>query len=554
MLSSIASSYVTYALLLLLSPYIVLLLQILLASCRTLVEWRRNGVTVFNPSWSTLKLFIESFIDHVRPRALFDAIMLDFHKLSEQGGGLYGWISPIGKPFLVVTDPGVLSQIIVQNADKLTKWHAFGCLEYFRRTELPSKVNAWRVVHRVASKFPINDKEFQSCISKLTHKYISKFASSSEGEFQDFSIHTKEFYWQVVLLMVIGEDALGHDEEPGGDLVDIKTFIELYKCGWTACIRCLGQVWAHVLSFYMYCQFFPSVHNYRTSVSSLRAQMLRRIHRHKAKSAKSLSDKKSKWCILNVIENEMCDEDQLEIAMEFLFTGASSVTTILTWLVYHIGENPDLQMEIRQELRKIIEKDSSSSFVDVGECGQCYDFPSSDWIISDQLHSVNCPILEATIKETLRMYPPIHIGRLALDDFDITTNTGKRVKVSRGTDIMSNPWFFQRNANNFENPHKFDHVRFLNRPYNVPSWHPFSLGVRSCPGMRIGMAVLKTIAANIVLKYHIEVRDSNISQNNSSGTSQFDSDMMLPCTPINTYMKFRSISSLEESSNFDDIK
>ena len=43
----------------------------------------------------------------------------------------------------------------------------------------------------------------------------------------------------------------------------------------------------------------------------------------------------------------------------------------------------------------------------------------------------NCPILEATIKETLRMYPPIHIGRLALADFDITTNTGKKIKVSK---------------------------------------------------------------------------------------------------------------------------
>ena len=205
---SVAVSHLPYVTLLLLSPYIFLLLQIVQASCRTLLEWRRSGVLIFYPSWETLKVVIQSIVYKSRPREMFDKIMSDFRRLSSQAGGLYGWLSPLGKPFLVVTDAGVLSQIIVQNANKLTKWHAFGCLEYFRRTELPSNVNAWKVVHRVASKFPVHDEGFQSCLSQLINKYISEFASLSSEEYQDISVHTKEFYWQVVLLMVIGEDAV----------------------------------------------------------------------------------------------------------------------------------------------------------------------------------------------------------------------------------------------------------------------------------------------------------------------------------------------------------
>ena len=81
-----------------------------------------------------------------------------------------------------------------------------------------------QVVHKVASKFPINDVEFQSCFAKLTNKYIQEFAALSSKEHQDFSLHTKEFYWQVVLLMVIGKDALGNEHEYGND--KIRTTVE----------------------------------------------------------------------------------------------------------------------------------------------------------------------------------------------------------------------------------------------------------------------------------------------------------------------------------------
>ena len=224
----------------------------------------------------------------------------------------------------------------------------------------------------------------------------------------------------------------------------------------------------------------------------------------------------------------------------------------------HPHAETDLQKQIRNELQEVLKEDTSSSFVNINQNGQYNDadkiynkttnndFSSANWITSDALNGDSCPILEAALKETLRMYPPIHIGRLALADFEITTCMGKRVKISKGTDIMSNPWFFQRNEDNFKNPHEFDHTRFLNKTYNaVPSWHPFSLGVRSCPGMRIGFAVLKTIVANIIINYHVQIKETNplVDHDDTCSTSpQFDSNLMLPCTPTNTFMKFKRIS------------
>jgi hypothetical protein len=50
----------------------------------------------------------------------------------------------VGKPFVILHAESVLEQVLVKNASKLTKHHAFGVLELFRRTDLPSG-DAWKV-------------------------------------------------------------------------------------------------------------------------------------------------------------------------------------------------------------------------------------------------------------------------------------------------------------------------------------------------------------------------------------------------------------------------
>jgi len=50
----------------------------------------------------------------------------------------------VGKPFVILHAESVLEQVLVKNASKLTKHHAFGVLELFRKTDLPSG-DAWKV-------------------------------------------------------------------------------------------------------------------------------------------------------------------------------------------------------------------------------------------------------------------------------------------------------------------------------------------------------------------------------------------------------------------------
>lgn len=348
----------------------------------------------------------------------------------------------------------------------------------------------------------MNDIDFQFIVSKMLAEYCDNFAEKSCVGRICFADYTRDFYWKLVLVMVIGERAI--DEA-------LEDLISLYRDAWIACIAALGQPGAHMFSFYMSLPL-PTVIKYKSLTSKLRARIKELI---KCRD-------RPKWCILSVIENEMSEADQLEVAMEFLFTGASSVTTSLVWMIWHIALDKNLQQMIRVEAQEALKNSFDPVHADASNTF------AENWLISDSMKS--CSVLEAALKETLRMYPPIHIGRLSVEDFVVTNAIGEKVTIPRGTDIMSNMWFVHRDEKNWSDPNSFDYSRFIDKPHNVPNYHPFSMGVRACPGQRIAYNVLKLVAANMVLKYDIEPLVG-------APDTKFAENLMLPVTPSNILLR-----------------
>jgi len=415
-------------------------------------------------------------------------------KSFQGGSGLKCWVTPVGKPFIVISDANVLAQVIVENAGKLTKHHAFGILELFRKTDLKSGP-AWKVVHRIASKFPINDVELQDGLQEMLSKFIDSLDTiNSDTCFADF---TRSYYWELVLYLVCG---------PAKDNAERLKLRNLYAKSWIACIDALGQPLAHSFSAYMWLPL-PKVIRYRYLSWKLRNEILKDIKSGGHKS----------FTVLSVISNEMSVEDQLEVAMEFMFTGASSVTSSLIFFIYELAKDKNLQALIRKEVLSIGDTKQAATSV--------------FWLRANELSE--CTHLEAALREVLRLYSPIHIGRLTLEDFHVIDKNNNKIKIHRGTDIFSNPWFFQRNPDNFPDPDTFDHSRFINKPHNIANYHPFSMGIRSCPGQRIAYTVLKLVVANIIIQYEITSL--------SSDEPSFQPNLMLPVTPKDIYLDFKKI-------------
>ena len=133
-------------------------------------------------------------------------------------------------------------------------------------TDLKSGVEAWKVVHKVASRFSINNHELQCKLKIMLNQYcvgcgqLSSGSGSSGSKVLDFAQYTKDSYWGLVLLMVLGS---AEDTE----------LCMLYKDAWTSCIDALSSPLAHTCSFYTYIPL-PVVVRYRLLSSRLRSRMM----------------------------------------------------------------------------------------------------------------------------------------------------------------------------------------------------------------------------------------------------------------------------------------
>ncbi|KIK56481.1 hypothetical protein GYMLUDRAFT_47014 [Collybiopsis luxurians FD-317 M1] len=186
-----------------------------------------------------------------------------------------------------------------------------------------------------------------------------------------------------------------------------------------------------------------------------------------------------------------------------IFAGFDTTSNTLAFLLYELARNPELQHNLRAEIRAA-EKEASSR----GE---------SQITISDLKGMY---LLEATIKETLRYHPVApHILRTAKEDdilpiSAITTTTGQvltELPIPRGTRVILSIPAYNRNKKIFgDDAHMFNPYRWLELNHvvkNDVSLGPFanlatfSGGIRSCLGWRFAIIELQAFVVELLSKF-----------------------------------------------------
>jgi cytochrome P450 len=157
-------------------------------------------------------------------------------------------------------------------------------------------------------------------------------------------------------------------------------------------------------------------------------------------------------------------------AATFYLAGHETTANAITWTLFLLGEQPELQ-----------EQASAESQAALG-AGADSDLP-------DRL-----PLLRRILEESMRLYPPVPrldreaIGPDRIDGHDIAP----------GTIVSVWPWLLHRHKSLWDDPDAFDPDRFA--PEARAGRHrfqylPFGGGPRSCVGMRFAMAEALTILA-----------------------------------------------------------
>ncbi|XP_016772837.1 cytochrome P450 6k1 [Apis mellifera] len=182
---------------------------------------------------------------------------------------------------------------------------------------------------------------------------------------------------------------------------------------------------------------------------------------------------------VNAAKNKLTMMEAAAQAYVFFLAGFETSSTTVTFCLYELAKNQDIQNKVREEIQTMIKKNGDLTY--------------------NALNDMN--YLHKVISETLRKYPPVVIlNRICTNDVKLSTTD---FCIPKGTCIAIPVFGLHRDSNIFPNPEKFDPERFSEE--NIKTRHPyvylpFGEGPRICIGLRFGLIQTKIAIINALLK------------------------------------------------------
>ncbi|KAE8678509.1 Geraniol 8-hydroxylase [Hibiscus syriacus] len=192
-------------------------------------------------------------------------------------------------------------------------------------------------------------------------------------------------------------------------------------------------------------------------------------------------------------DNQELDRNQIKHLILDLFTaGTETTTSTLEWAMAELLHNPKTLLDARRELQQKI---GQGKMVD----------ESDDTFL---------PYLQAIVKETLRLHPPVPflLPRKAEADIEI-----HEFVVPKGAQVLINAWAIGRDPNCWDEPELFLPERLMRSEVDVKGRDfeliPFGGGRRICPGLPLAMRMLHLVLGTLIHSFDWELEDGVTPQN-----------------------------------------
>jgi len=181
--------------------------------------------------------------------------------------------------------------------------------------------------------------------------------------------------------------------------------------------------------------------------------------------------------------------------ISMMFAGHHTTSGTAAWTLIELLRHPEVMAGVTDELDALFEA-ATSGESDGAESS------AEDVITYQALREI--PHLEASIKEALRLHPPlIVLLRLAMSDVEV----GGYV-IDAGKLVAASPAISNRLPESFDRPDDFDPARYLEPRQddldNPWTWIPFGAGRHRCVGAAFAMMQLKAIFSTLLHDWSFE--------------------------------------------------
>lgn len=165
--------------------------------------------------------------------------------------------------------------------------------------------------------------------------------------------------------------------------------------------------------------------------------------------------------------------DQL---LTMLIAGHDTSTALLSWALYLLGKHPDVLRKAQAEVDAVL-----------GDA------------IPDYEHLAKLTYLGWVIDESLRMYPPIHLGsRVAARDLDF-----QGYAIPEGTRVLYSIYLTHHHPAYWDTSHVFRPERFAVKKAQPYEFLAFGAGKRNCIGSYFAEIESKVVLARILQQFNL---------------------------------------------------
>ncbi|XP_028416656.1 cytochrome P450 3A7-like isoform X2 [Dendronephthya gigantea] len=187
--------------------------------------------------------------------------------------------------------------------------------------------------------------------------------------------------------------------------------------------------------------------------------------------------------LLEAVDDEtgkgMDEEELFSQIFIFLFAGHETSAVSMSWLLYFLAQNPDVQKRLRQEVKITLNEKE--------ECWETYD---------------SMEYLTAVVNESLRLRPSAPVYRRKVIQEDNILG----YKIPADSVIVIPLYALHRKPEYWSDPKTFNPERFLepnrqNNPNHRYAFIPFSSGPRICVGYRFALMEMKVVLSALIRRF-----------------------------------------------------
>ncbi|XP_047315532.1 geraniol 8-hydroxylase-like [Impatiens glandulifera] len=191
--------------------------------------------------------------------------------------------------------------------------------------------------------------------------------------------------------------------------------------------------------------------------------------------------------------NDEIDREHIEhMCLDFFAAGTDTTSSTLEWAMTELLRHPVVMEQAKEELKQVLGVGKQVEDSDISRL----------------------PYLQAVIKETLRMHPPVPflIPRQVYTKVDLCGYT-----IPKGAQVLVNVWAIGRDPDHWQSPTEFKPERFIDSKIDVRGQDfeliPFGGGRRICLGLSLAMRILTTMLGSLINSFDWKI-DGEIKPEN----------------------------------------